>query len=224
MAAGRKGRNMTIISQQIKELRESQALTKTAFAEALGVTVSTVMNYESGKTKPTKKIMEKIKEAYGVSLGEAAAAEPAPAPAAPEPKMKPGRKKAEEKKPEPKKEAKTAAPKKGGAKKKAKDIAAEVKAAEEPVVTEAAPAGPDVKEKKQKKTKPAVPKKAAPKKGKAAPSISIESLLGGKITIEEITAKVLEAAPDAKEVFVKAEENRAYYTAGSGDGFVVLWD
>ena len=78
------------------------------------------------------------------------------------------------------------------------------------------------KEKKAtKKTKPEKRKTASKKKN---PTLSIQSLMGGSLTTEEIIGRVLEVAPDAEDIYVKTEENKAYYTAKSGDGFIILWE
>lgn len=146
----------------IKELRASLKLSQTAFAKAVGCGVSTVANYESGKIKPSEKIIAKIKEVYGVDL---AAAEPAPV--------------KEEKAAEPAKEKKAAAPakeKKAPAKKPAK---AEKKAA---------PAKAEKKEVPAKKAAPAK-KTAKPAEAQAA-QVIIQSPMGGEITPADVLAKV----------------------------------
>ena len=51
-------------AQQIKELREELLLSQEEFSELFGVTRTTVSNWEKGKTKPTFKIMRKIKDKY----------------------------------------------------------------------------------------------------------------------------------------------------------------
>ena len=48
--------------------------------------------------------------------------------------------------------------------------------------------------------------------------------MGGDITMDEIIARVHASAPDAEEIYVKAEENRAYYVGKANRGFVVLWE
>ena len=164
--------------EELIAIRETNNLTKSAFAKLIGITAMMQGRYESGKVTIPEKVEEAVKKVFAPAEEKAAAEEQ------PKKKSTRGRKKKE---------------------------------AVEPAAPEAAPA---VKEEKAKKTKAASSKKAKV----TAPSVSIESLLGGKISVEEITARVLEAAPDATEIFVKAEENKAYYTAESGNGFVVLWE
>lgn len=55
-------------------------------------------------------------------------------------------------------------------------------------------------------------------------TVSIQSVLGGSITTDEIIARVHAAAPDAVEIYVKTEENKAYYVGKQSRGFVVLWE
>ena len=55
-------------------------------------------------------------------------------------------------------------------------------------------------------------------------TVSIQSLLGGNITVDEIIARVHAAAPDATKIYVKTEENKAYYVGKKSRGFVVLWE
>jgi len=54
--------------------------------------------------------------------------------------------------------------------------------------------------------------------------VSIQSVMGGSILVDDIVARVHASAPDAKEIYVKPEENRAYYVGKTSEGFVVLWE
>jgi DNA-binding XRE family transcriptional regulator len=65
-------------------------------------------------------------------------------------------------------------------------------------------------------------KKPAKKRGKkSAPVFYIESVLGGQITTEEIQER-LPAGVEA--VYIKPEENKAYFTTADGeDGAIDLW-
>lgn len=74
--------------------------------------------------------------------------------------------------------------------------------------------------------KPAT-KKAAPAKtaAKAAPAkkaaeIIVQSPMGGNITTEEILAKV----GKADKIYVRVDENKAYWVRGKETGSVDLWD
>ncbi|MBR2257277.1 MAG: helix-turn-helix transcriptional regulator [Blautia sp.] len=77
-----------------------------------------------------------------------------------------------------------------------------------------------------------LPEKAAQKKPKrtasgtkksrkkTTPSLIIQSMLGGTITTEEILSRVPD---DAEKVYVKPEENKAYWVRGEESGSVDLW-
>ena len=56
-------------------------------------------------------------------------------------------------------------------------------------------------------------------------SVMIESAMGGQIALEEIIRRVKEKTGDVKDlaIYVKPEENKAYYTAKSMVGSVDLW-
>lgn len=59
----------------IKELRNSLKLSQAAFAKSIGVGVSTIANYESGRIKPSDKVIASIKQVYDVDLAAEAPAE-----------------------------------------------------------------------------------------------------------------------------------------------------
>lgn len=71
-------------------------------------------------------------------------------------------------------------------------------------------------------------KKPSPKKRKnAKPTVIIQSLMGGELAVEEITDRVVKAAKTKDvRIWIKTEENRAYYTVGAAEdagGYIVLW-
>ena len=80
-----------------------------------------------------------------------------------------------------------------------------------PVVEEKA--APTVEE----KTAKAVEEKTAPVE------LIIESTMGGQISAEEIIKRVREKRGDAAKIYVKPEENKAYFTYGDSVGHVELW-
>ena len=92
--------------------------------------------------------------------------------------------------------------------KKAEETKA-VKAAAEKAVVKAA-------EKKPAAKKPAA-KKAPAKK---AVEVIIQSPMGGNITPDEILAKV----GKADKIYVRVDENKAYWVRGKETGSVDLWD
>ena len=158
----------------IKEFRQSQGLSQPKLAKALGIGVSTVGSYETGKINPSQKVLDKIKEVYGVDLS---APEAAPA----------------------KKTRKKAAPK------------------AEKAETKAAPAKKAAKPAKEEK--PAAPKKPVRSRAKKDTDIIIQSPLGGEITLTDILAKV----GDVDRVYVRVDQNAAYWVKGEASGAVHLW-
>ena len=61
---------------------------------------------------------------------------------------------------------------------------------------------------------------------KTAPvELIIESTMGGQISAEEIIKRVREKRGDAAKIYVKPEENKAYFTYGdsAGVGAIELW-
>ena len=170
----------------IKEFRQSQGLSQPKLAKALGIGVSTIGGYETGKINPSQKVFDKIKEVYGVDLS---APEAAPA----------------------KKTRKKAAPKA----EKAETKAAPAKKAAKPAKEEKA-AKPA---KEEKAAKPAAPKKPVRSRAKKDTDIIIQSPLGGEITLTDILAKV----GDVDRVYVRVDQNAAYWVKGEASGAVNLW-
>ena len=107
------------------------------------------------------------------------------------------------------------------AKKAVETVAAEVKAAAkkaEAAVEKKAAAKPAAK--KPAAAKPATKKPAAKKPAaKKAAEVIIQSALGGEITPEEILAKV----GNAEKVYVRVDQNKAYWVSGEETGSVELW-
>ena len=58
-----------MIKDRIKELREKNGLTISAFAKSLGISPTSASLYESGKQNPGKKTIAKICEVYVWSGG-----------------------------------------------------------------------------------------------------------------------------------------------------------
>ena len=69
------------------------------------------------------------------------------------------------------------------------------------------------------KTKAAKEEKTEVKAEAAKPVVVIQSAFGGEITPEEIIAKV----GAAEHIYVRVDENRAYWVNGEESGFVELW-
>ncbi len=184
----------------LKELRKQRSLTQIALAKELGVSGKTVSLIEVGKLKLSKKLSDRIQEVYG-ELVEPAAAVAAEAVLETEKKVqKRGRK----------------------AKAKAQADKPAVEAAAEAVAETAV----EIEEKVVKKARRGRPPKAAAEKKpakpavkKSAPALVIQSPFGGEITPEEICAKVGEA----DMVYVRVDENKAYWVKGEETGAVDLW-
>lgn len=197
----------------IKELRASKKLSQAAFAKSIDAGVSTIIRYESGKTQPSAKVIAKIKEVYGVDIlsADAPAAEVKEAPKAKAKKPRAPRKAAKAPAEEVKPEAAPAPVE--------EPAPAPVEEAPAPV-EEAKPAkkAPRKAAKKPAAKKPAA-KKAPAKKAAKAAAVIIQSPMGGEITPEDILAKVGEA----DTIYVRVDENKAYWVRGEESGSVELW-
>lgn len=189
----------------IKELREEKGLSQGKFAESIGIGRTAIVGYEKGKFKPSAEVAAKIKEVYGVDVDEAASA--APAPVEEKKTAKRGKKKAEAAPVAPAVEEKKTA--KRGMKKTAP-------ATEEKKPTKRgkkAAAAAAVEERKL------APKKRGTAKKDAGVTVVIQSPMGGSITPEEIIKKT--GPVDA--VYVRVDENKAYWVKGEETGAVDLW-
>ena len=190
----------------IKEFRLSQKLSQVDFAAALGISVSTERSYEYGVRKPNVKVIEKIKEVYGVDLNatDTAVAEAAPIeekkPAVEEKPARRGRKKkgaGAETTPavEENTEEVTAKPKRGRKK--------------------AEPAPVDESLLKMQNDADAAVHALFDAKG----TVIIQSPMGGEIDVNEILAKV----GPVDKVYVRVDQNAAYWVRGDESGAVNLW-
>ena len=239
-----------MIKDRIKELRKRNDLSLKSFAESVGISGTSASLYESGKQNPGKKTLDKICEVYGVTkewltedeLKKTAApalekAEKAVAPVLEEAKKTiapaleeakktaaPVLEKAEKTAaPALEKAEKTAAPVLEKAEKTAapvlekagKTVAAGTKKAEKAVEAAAAETGKETQ------------KASGSKKSKKAvePVVMIESAMGGQISMDEILKRVNEAvkAKERLAIYVKPEDNKAYYSSEAGDGSIDLW-
>ena len=186
----------------IKDLRTEKKLSQAAFAKSLEVSTSTISAIEAGRLKVSKKIADKVKEVYDADLG-VAAADPAPAAAEPAPAAV-----------EKTEEAPAAASKKAGKKAPAKKT------------EKTAPAKAEKKAPAAKKGEPKKAAKSAAADGaekpavkKASVQVVIQSPLGGEITPDAILAKV----GAADKIYVRVDENKAYWVKGDETGSVDLW-
>ena len=96
-----------------------------------------------------------------------------------------------------------------------KTVAAGTKKAEKAVEAAAAETGKETQ------------KASGSKKSKKAvePVVMIESAMGGQISMDEILKRVNEAvkAKERLAIYVKPEDNKAYYSSEAGDGSIDLW-
>ena len=105
---------------------------------------------------------------------------------------------------------------------------ADIKAAVEGVAEVIAPV---VEEKAapvaEEKADPVVEEKAATtvkaEKTEEQVELIIESTMGGQISADEIIKRVKEKRNDAAKIYVKPEENKAYFTYGDSVGHIELW-
>lgn len=199
----------------IKELREKEKLSQAKLAKALGVSPSLIGAIETGKKNVSDKLADKVKEVYNVTLVGSEPAEIA-ANAAVTQSMEEAVKQAVEahEKVEASVEktadavetaVKKAAPK---AKKAVKDTA---KAAKATVKKTAAKAKSGSKQ---------AHAKVVEKKADVPATVFIQSPLGGEITSAEILAKV---GSDVDRVYVRVDQNKAYWVKGEESGSVDLW-
>lgn len=63
------------------------------------------------------------------------------------------------------------------------------------------------------------------KKRAAGPAVMIQSVMGGEIALNEILRRISEKTNGqaVSRVYIKAEENRAYYVMGDDTGYIDLW-
>jgi len=194
----------------LKELRAKNKLTQAEFGSALGVSGKSIYLIEAGKMKLSKKLSARIAEVYGEVI-EPAERKARKAMAAAEKKADKAAGDAaqavldtEEKVERGKRRAKA----KVQADKPAAEAVAEAVAAPAEAVAEAMAA--PVEAIREKKTR----------KRAAAPKLVIQSPFGGEITPEEISARIGQA--DA--VYIRVDQNKAYWVRGEETGDIDLWE
>lgn len=184
----------------LKELRNTKELSQAALAKAIGVSASTISAIEAGRMKISQKIMDKVNEVYGEVIEPTAEA-------------------VKEKAVIAEKTVKEKAEKTGKAvKEKADKTGKAVKEKAEKRVEEAE----KTIEKAEKKIEEAAGKKTRKraKVTKKESGIHIQSSMGGSITLAEIVSKV----GDVDDIYIRVDENKAYWVKGEETGSVTLWD
>ena len=225
-----------MIKDRIKELREKNGLTISAFAKSLGISPTSASLYESGKQNPGKKTIAKICEVYGVEegyllsapIGTAAkeddgAVEDTPADKAVEEKKRGRRPKKtdvvkEEK--EPDITAILARVAEVGVRKAAAEVGVAWQTVnkwkKDAATTQTPPISSIQEEKEGKKEEKKEEKNEQEKKA----AIIIQSPMGGNITPEQILSKI-PAGSDS--VYVRVDENKLYWVKGDENGAVEIW-
>ena len=201
------------MKEKIKEIRANLKLSQKAFAEKIGVSVASLKNYETGRSVPKDGVIQKICEIGGVSrdwfigkAGDAAAAAVGIMEIAED----------------------TVITTEIAAKEKTMDAGRKAGEAFKKAVSsdEAVAAEIEIKKKARsasRKTKQAIGKAVINLKDSVThktPSVYIQSQLGGIITPEEIINRIPSGC-DA--VYIKPEENKAYWVKGEENGAVDLW-
>ena len=206
----------------LKELREKNKLTQAAFGSSLGVSGKAIYLIESGNMNLSKELSDKIAEVYGEFIeptgrrakaaaaraekkADAIATDAAQAVLDAEKKVDKRKRKAK---------AKVQADKPAG-EAVAEAVAAPVEAVAEAVAVPveavaAAVAAP---------MEAAVEKKARKRAAKPAVSVVIQSPMGGEITPEEICARI----GRADTVYIRVDQNKAYWVRGEEHGDIDLW-
>ena len=232
----------------IRELREKNKLSQVALAKSLGVSSNAISAIESGRLKLSERLAAKVKEVYGEAVEQPAGTvlekKLEKAAANVEKKARTARRKvkaAEEKVEEAVAEKaeklaedtaqavldteKKADKKKRAVRTRAKANKPAVEAVAEAVAAPVEAAAIVVEQKAKKARKPRTrtetARKPAEKKASAAkaPKIVIQSPFGGEITEAEILARIGEA--DA--VYVRVDQNKAYWVRGEESGAIDLW-
>lgn len=194
----------------LKELRAKNKLTQTEFGSALGVSGKSIYLIEAGKMKLSKKLSARIAEVYGEVI---------------EPAERKARKAVADAEKKADKAATDAAQavlntekKIDRKKRKAKaKVQADKPAAE--AVAEAAAAPVEAVAEAVAAPVEAVKAKRARRQA-AAPKLVIQSPFGGEITPEEISARIGQA--DA--VYIRVDQNKAYWVRGEETGDIDLWE
>ena len=208
-----------MISEKLKKYRETHNLTKKEIAEKLGITPQVYGRYEGGNLAIPEKIQEKIKELTDTAV--ATEIEVKKTTRAKARKVKEAVEAANDEAVANTIEVKKNVRKVGRkAKEAVVDAVSAAATSDEAVATEI-----EVKKKVRssaRKAKEAVEDAAALVKDAVSPkpSIIIQSILGGTITPEEILSRI---PSDADAVYIKPEENKAYWVKGSESGSIVLW-
>ena len=208
----------------LKELREKNKLSQAAFAGTLGVSGKSIYLIEAGRMKLSKKLSDKIAEVYGevIEPAEKKAKEVEKKAKAVEKKAKTAVADAEKKADKAATAAAEAvldAEKKIDRRKRRTKAALQADKPSAEMTTEAVAAVVEKQAEKAKRGRRKVKAAVETAVAKAMPAIVIQSPLGGEITPEEIIAKT----GPADKIYVRIDQNKAYWVRGEETGDVDLW-
>ena len=87
----------------------------------------------------------------------------------------------------------------------------------------------EVSKEKEAKAKSNSTASKTKKTAKAKPAVFIQSMECAEAKLEDILSRVKDAASQMSSepvsaIYIKAEENRAYFVAGQVTGWAILWD
>ena len=192
-------------NEELKKIREEKNQSKGEFAKLLGVTPMVYGRYESGTLKIPENIEAVVKEMIAKASDKVVATEI-----------------------EVKKKTRSAGRNAKESVEKASDkvVATEIEVKKKTRSTarkakEAVEKASDATEiEVKKKTRSTARKAKETVKGVAKTTILIQSVLGGTITPEEVLKKIPEGCD---QVYIKPEENKAYWVKGDESGAVELW-
>lgn len=194
----------------LKELREKNKLSQAAFAGTLGVSGKSIYLIESGRMKLSKKLSDKIAEVYGEVIEPAEKRTRAAAARA-------GKK--ADKAAEDAAQAVLDAEKKLDRRKRRTKARAQADRPAVEAVAEAVAAPVETVAETVAAPVEAVRARRGRKRAPAPATIVIQSPFGGEITAEEIRARIGEA----DMVYVRVDQNKAYWVRGEETGEIDLW-
>ena len=183
-------------ASRIQEVREKAGISKYAFAKKLNMSPSSILNYETGRTVPGDLVIKKVCRIFDVDFEW----------------LKNGISKGEEL-----------------AEKITKTLSEEISAEDPAVKTKAetflseetSTPESDIENAAEQAVKEPAEETAALRTDL---SVIIQSQSGAEIDVTELEKRVRAACAKAEKVYVKPEENRAYWVAKEASGAVTLWE
>ena len=203
-------------AEEIKKVREEKGLSKSDFAKLIGVTALVYGRYESGSLAIPEKVEKAVKELEDQAVASEIEVKKARSTARKATKYVENAVQIATED-----VAENAVATEIEVKKKVRSTSRKAKKVVEDVAhTAADEATATATEIEVKKKARSTAKKAREAVSALTPSVLIESLLGGTITVEEVLKRV-PAGVDA--IYIKPEENKAYWVKGDETGSIELW-